>query len=119
MKPWNSALIAPLLMPVQDRTKNSCQFCSHMITIPIVSAFASGKIPIEQGFNEFLKQEGYRSAFEAEDEYNGPQGRQIFSRGLKWVYPSPPLVIDVCKKRKNDACGPCGKRAKVEECGEC
>ena len=90
-----------------------------MITIPIVSAFASGKIPIEQGFNEFLKQEGYRSAFVAEDEYTGPQGREIFSRGKKWAYPSPPLVCDDSKKRKADGGGPCAKRAKVEEKSEC
>ena len=43
LKRWNPAMVAPLLMPLQDRSKNTCQFCSHMLTIPIVNAIACGE----------------------------------------------------------------------------
>ena len=114
-KRWQARLIAPLVMPLQDRTKNTCLFCSHMITIPLVNAIASGKVPIENTFNQFMNTNGFRTAFVEAEKYSGPQGRNTILRGSKWTYPSPPKVIDSGKKRKNDDGDGCSKRVKVEE----
>ena len=86
-----------------------------MITIPLVNAIASGKVPIENTFNQFMNTNGFRTAFVEAEEYSGPQGRDTFSRGSKWTYPSPPKVIDSGKKRKNDGGDRSSKRAKAEK----
>ena len=111
---WDAASIAPIVLPLQDRNKNTCCFCSHMIAILMVSALASGKVPYEKFFNQHLKKQGFRCSYLKTEEYDGPQGRDTFKRGKNWTYPTPPNVFETGKKRQIGSGVPSAKRLKLE-----
>ena len=114
-KKWDAASIAPILLPLQDRTKNSCCVCSHIIAIMMVSALSSGQVPLEETINHFLEEQGFRRAFNDKEVHKGPQGRNVFKRGKVWQYPQPRNVVSNGKKRSFCGDAPMAKRIKLEK----
>ena len=114
-KKWDAASIAPILLPLQDRTKNSCCVCSHIIAIMMVSALSSGQVPLEETINIFLEEQGFKRAFIDKEVHKGPQGRNVYKRGKAWKYPQARNVVSNIKKRSFCGESPMAKRVKLEK----
>ena len=117
-KNWDASFIAPLILPVQDRSKNTCCFCSHMLAILLVSCLANGNFPFEQHLNQHLQTQGFRGSFIEEELHTGAQGREVCKRQKKWKFPKRPDFSFAGNKRRNDSGASLAKRVKVEKDSE-
>ena len=81
----------------------------------MVSALASGQVPLEETINHFLEEQGFKRALIEKEVHDGPQGRNVFKRGKVWKYPQPRNVVSNGKKRSFCGDAPMAKRVKLEK----